>query len=201
MEDLPPGDPTGRPRVRSIGLRVSIVVIGIAVLAAGIMVATTPSKVDDTVSEPVEAGGLTLDDIDVTAPSSARDDGVLRATVHLDGAEFPTANDPDDDFVLFQLAGGRFDTSDHTDDLAAERVLDLSDDFNIEFDPGVVEGQQEAGDAPPEALPKDGRYTLSLDGHIEYTGIPSGTWELRAYVVDRHGDWDGTVVTRTVDVE
>ena len=194
MEDSVPHTPvrrmpTPRPTQRTV---LAFVVVAVALLVVAV-VAMTPSEPSPTRTSLVEDGGLAWDDISIVV----EDDGLatVDASVELDDAAFPTADGREDRFVMYQLAGGRFDTDEHVDDRAAERVLGFDADDRVLLVP-----TEDAARAAAAATPRSGEYTLSLDGSVEYADIPTGTWELRAYVVDRSGSWDGPVAVRTLTV-
>lgn len=180
---------TPRPAQRSV---LAFVAVAFALLVVAI-VAMTPEEAAAPRTSTVEDGGLAWDDISIVI----EDEGLatVDASVELDDAAFPVADGREDRFVMYQLAGGRFDTDEHVDDQVAERVLGFDADDRIQLVP-----TEDAARAVADATPRSGEYTLSLDGSVEYAGIPEGTWELRAYVVDRSGSWDGPVAVRTVEV-
>lgn len=172
-----------------------LVAVGSALVLTTI-VATRPAGVEPTRTSTVEEHGLEWGEVTIVhADDPASGEGVgLEASVLLDGEPFPTATDRDDRFVMFQLGDGRFDEDRFSDDSHAERVVGLDDDDVIQFAPGPRSG------VPSEAMPKAGRYTMSLDGRVRYDGIAAGRMPLRAYVVDRDGRWDGQVAVREVRI-
>ena len=182
-----------RTVVRKPSPRSALVLVAIAAAIAVIaVVAMSPDGPAAPRTSLVEDGGLEWGPI-VVVPDG--DEATLEATVELDDKAFPVADGSEDEFVMYQLAGGRFDTNEHVNDLAAEKTLGFDANDRFLFNPSG-----DGLDARVAALPKSGEYTLSLDGSIEYGGIPKGTWELRAYVVDRTGSWDGAVAVRSVEV-
>ncbi len=194
MEDSMPHAPARRmqhgrrPSPRSVFAMIAAVAAIIVVA----IVAMSPSEPAAPRTSTVEDGGLEWDTV-VVIPEG--DLSTVEASVQLDDHAFPVADGADDRFVLYQLAGGRFDTNEHVDDRVAERVLGFDEDDGFLFAPS-----EDGLRVRSAAQPRSGEYTLSLDGSIEYADIPSGTWELRAYVVDRSGTWDGPVVTTSVEV-
>lgn len=179
-----PSRPWGRSLLVLVAVAAAILVVSI--------VAMSPDEPAAPRTSTAEDGGLEWGPI-VVIPDG--DVSSVRASVDLDDDPFPTADGADDEFVMYQLAGGRFDTDEHVDDRAAERVLGFRDRDRI-----VLSPSGSAARAASAVQPRSGEYTLSLDGSIEYARIPKGTWELRAYVVDRSGSWDGPVAVRTVRV-
>lgn len=180
---------SARPSSRSVLILVATAVALLVVAT----VAMAPDRAATSRTSTVEDGGLAWDDVSIVL----EDDGLatVDASVELDDAGFPAADGPEDRFVMYQLAGGRFDTDEHVDDRAAERVLGFDVDDRILLTPS-----DEGTRAAATELPRSGEYTLSLDGNVEYADIPKGSWELRAYVVDRSGAWDGPAAIRTIDV-
>lgn len=195
MEGSMPQAPARRTTMTQRPLQRSVLVFAAAAAALLVVaiVAMTPRDEPTSRTSIVEDGGLAWDEVSILV----EDDGLatVGAAVELDDAAMPAADGPEDQFVMYQLAGGRFDTDEHVDDRAAERVLGFDADDRIMLAP-----TGSAARASAAALPRSGEYTLSLDGSVEYADIPEGTWELRAYVVDRSGSWDGPVAVRTVDV-
>lgn len=181
---------TLRPSSRSA---FALIAVAAAILVVAI-VAMTPNEPAAPRTSTVEDGGLEWDTV-VVVPEGG-DASSIEASLDLEDTAFPVADGSEDRFVMYQLAGGRFDTNDHVDDRAAERVLGFAKDDGILITPGG-DGMR----ANSATQPRSGEYTLSLDGSIEYEGIPKGSWELRAYVVDRSGSWDGPVAVRTVQVD
>lgn len=176
----------------------TLIVVAIAsALVLTTIVASRPGPMPTSRTSTVEEHGLEWGELTIIHTDEAASDGeagVVEASVLLHGTEFPTADDATDQFVMFQLGDGRFDSDRFSDDSAAERVVGLDDEDVLRFAPGPRPG------VPSEAMPPAGRYTMSLDGHIRYAGVAPGRMPLRAYVVDRGGGWDGEVALREVRV-
>ncbi len=196
MEGSMPRTPVRRRTMTPRSLQRSVLVFAAAAAALLVVaiVAMTPDEAKTPRTSIVEDGGLAWNEVSIIV----EDDGLatVDASVELGDDAFPVADGQEDRFVMYQLAGGRFDTEHHVDDRAAERVLGFDADDRIVLTP-IGDAAREAAAA---ATPRSGEYTLSLDGSVEYAKIPSGSWELRAYVVDRSGSWDGPVAIRTLDV-
>lgn len=172
--------------------RTLLVVAIAAALVLTTVVASRPDAGPMTRTSTVEENGLEWGEVTIVRADGA-DGGTVEASVLMDGEPFPTADGRDDRFVMFQLDGGRFDTDRHSDDSRAERVIGLDDDDRIQISFART-GVSAA------AIPSAGEYTMSLDGTIRYEDVDAGTMELRAYVVDRSGTWDGEVALREVRV-
>ncbi|MCW2921163.1 MAG: hypothetical protein JWL76_1037 [Thermoleophilia bacterium] len=194
MEGSVPRAPMRRPSTMRVpwGRSLLVLVAAFAAIVLVSIVAMSPDEPAAPRTSTVEDGGLEWGPI-VVIPDG--DVANVQATVELDDAPFPAADGADDRFVMYQLAGGRFDTNEHVDDRAAERVLGFRDRDRITLAP-----VGDASNVRAIAQPRSGEYTLSLDGEVTYEGVPSGTWDLRAYVVDRSGSWDGPVAVRRVTV-
>jgi hypothetical protein len=182
-----PARPTTTRRVPT---RAMLALVGVALAIVAVVAMTRGG--DEPAYPVTQDGGLTWTSTTVHRSS---DGARVTAEVALDGKDFPTADGRDDEFVMYQLAGGRFDTREHTDDREAERVLGFDEHDNIAISP-----RGDGLHADADAMPRSGEYTLSLDGTIEYTDVPPGTWELRAYVMDRAGRWGGAVAIRTLTI-
>lgn len=179
---------------RARWLRVVAVLSIAGAIAAAAIVLSQPKAVEAPRTSTVEDGGLEWQDVTVLPVDG--DGATVTAQVSLEQFDgFPAATSRDDRFVLYQLDEGRFDKDAHVDDSAAERMMGMDEDDNILFAPTA-----RAESTVAEARPGSGRYSMSLDGSISYADIPDGSWQLRAYVIDRTGRWDGEVATRMVDV-
>jgi hypothetical protein len=182
-----PNDAMSRAR----WLRIVAVLSIAGAIAVAAVVLSQPKAVEAPRTSTVEDGGLEWQDVTVLPVDG--DGATVTAQVDLDGEGFPAATSRDDRFVMFQLGDGRFDEDAHVDDAAAERMIGLDDDDNVQLYP--------TAEADGASLPAgSGRYAMSLDGTIEYRDIPAGEWELRAIVVDRTGAWSGEHATRMVRV-
>lgn len=170
----------------------ALVAVGLAILAVAI-VSSNPRSSDSGTTLTVDEDGLVWEDVQIIEADDDDGGATVTASVELEDGAFPAATTREDRFVMFQLGDGRFDGDKHVDDDAAEQLIGLDDDDTVQLYPTSKAG----GSMLPAG---SGRYAMSLDGSIEYRDIPSGTWTLRAIVVDRTGGWDGEVATRDVRV-
>lgn len=159
-----------------------------AAVAAG-MFAEGDSDDPDSV---FEQGGVTWSTVDVrdgTAGSGA----TITARVddkRLDGKD---ATD-ESHYVLWMLGSGTYDDRPHVDARTDERALGMAHDEEFTIKPIG------AGEDSVDRI-NGGKFSPSIDGSVTYRDIPAGTYTLRALVMRPGEFWDGTLATRTVEVD